>query len=106
MSQTPPEHDRLFAYRLEKLEETVTGFGERFDKKLDGMIGRFVSTELYNADKTAASDRHLRAEARIRDLEQEASEREKQARAARLSVALASVAGVLSAAGIIAGFLR
>lgn len=106
MSQTPPDHDRLFTYRLEQLEAAVKGFGDRFDQKLDAVFSRFVSNELYTADKQAAAAALLRAEARIRDLEQEAGEREKQGRSARLSIALASVSGLIGVAGLIAGFLR
>lgn len=92
----------LVVYRLRALENLMG----RMDTKLDTMAGKFVSTELYNADKQGNAERHVRAEARIRDLEQEAGEREKQGRTTRLSISLATVSGVIAVASIIAGFLR
>lgn len=102
----PLDTSSLVGYRLQAVEKAVKGFEVRFDTKLDAMVGKFVSAELYNADKLGNSERHQRAEDRIRDLEQEATEREKQARTTRLSISLASVSGVIAVVGIIAGLIR
>ena len=59
--------------------------------------GRVVSAEVYNADKLAAGDRMLRAEARLRDLETNAVEGEKLKRSQRLTISLAIASPVVAA---------
>lgn len=77
--------------------ELMRGLDE-VKKSIEKIGERVVPLELYNADKQGNAERHQRAEARLTELEKGNVETDKLRRQQRLTISLAILAPILSAA--------